>query len=173
MSEINTVIQMLHAMEQARAQDAQAAHKRFDFIEAKLNIIEKNTVTIMGSVVSDFTGISEATKTQIETLGNEIDSEEIKDFVVNPQFTRKAHRNAAGTLVEKRVLAPSFKLTQYFNELGINTKGDRTSCGKWVGSVLAKIFQIRFNGRYSPKLEDLSKTLVDYYFVERTSPLRY
>ena len=165
----------VRAQEQQRiAQEQQlrfqeTTEKTLTFVCAKLELIERNTITIMGSIVSDFAGISDSQKAAIEAAGNEIDSEQVVKHVTNPQFTKQVKRLKSGKLREKLVALPSFKLTALFQALGITKHGEKCAAGNWLGGIFSKIFGAHLNKEYHPSLEPLATKLLEYYFVERSN----
>ena len=159
--------QLIAQEQQLRFQET--TEKTLTFVCAKLELIERNTITIMGSIVSDFAGISDSQKAAIESAGNEIDSEQVVKHVTNPQFTKQVKRLKSGKLREKLVALPSFKLTALFQALGVTKHGEKCAAGNWLGGIFSKIFGAHLNKEYHPSLEPLATRLLEYYFVERST----
>jgi hypothetical protein len=189
--DVTTVVTLLTQMEAANQQRQAEADKRqaeadkrqaeanaalmskLDNVESRLERIEQNTITIMGAVVTDFEGVSENSKQKIEKEGNDVNAAVVVDFAENPQFRRKVTRNkTTGRQTEKLVAVPSLKLTEYYNDIGA-TKAQRSAAGNWLGGILSKIFDTKFNSRYHESLRGLAEALLDYYFVERDSKRAY
>jgi len=189
--DVATVVQLLTQMEAANQQrqaeadkrqaeadkrQAEADKRQAQFqahVVAELADIKKNTVTIMGAVVTDFEGISEYQKGVVEVAGNAVNAAVVVDFAENPQFRRKVTRNkTTGRQTEKMVAVPSLKLTEYYDSWGV-PKSERSAAGNWLGGILTKVFGTKFNSRYHESLRPFLAALLDYYFGERNSPRAY
>jgi hypothetical protein len=142
-------------------------------VKTELAEIKSSVLIIKGFVISDFEGVSQGQKAQIEAEAEKINDAAAVDFVKNPQFTRKITRNSSGQLVEKRVKADIYSTAKYFNTAGLKSRGARSAAGNWVSGILTKIFGVKFNGQYPPYFEALINCLLDYYFVERNSERAY
>lgn len=144
-------------------------------IKVRLEKIEKNTVTIMGAVISDFAGITPSTKADLEQAGAEIaeiPEEEIHQYATDTAVRKELNTTYLGRVKGKRgggYKKPVVSVSRYAKEYDPSmSRGDLTALGNWVGNILNKIKpNTLFGGKYHPRLENLIRVLVGYYVVER------
>jgi hypothetical protein len=181
--------------EQAKAQAEQAKAHTAAYIKLeqriisfentvvrKLEIIEANTVTIMGMQIQDFNGIAPETKVALEEAGEEIaQNQSLLDFIEVVE---------TNTLIQRHD-RPNSKLgkatpTRFFGSDNLVTVKDAVAnldleeyvaslipLGNYVSSIITKIWNYNFGGKYPIYFAPLVEALVTYHQTERISPRKY
>jgi hypothetical protein len=167
--------------EQAK-QQAEQAKQLANFeatIVARLDRIEKNTVTIMSHVISDFAGISESTKKELESHSQELESldpEVVHAYATDNEARKEINQQELGKSKKK----PGQKGKAAFATPVVNvgkiaasynpalTAGERKAAGNWCGNIMNKVYpKTKFSGNYHPRLAGVVNTLMGYYTAER------
>jgi len=172
------------AKQQAKQAEMQAKQAemqaRFEAtVVARLDRIEKNTVTIMSHVISDFAGISEQTKEELESHSQELealDPEVVHAYATDNEARKEINQQELG----KAEKSPNKKGKAAFATPVINvgkiaasynpalTAGERRAAGNWCGNIMNKIYpQTKFQGNYHPRLAGVINILMGYYTAER------
>jgi hypothetical protein len=169
--------------EQAKQQAEQAKQQaKFEAtVIARLDRIEKNTVTIMSHVISDFAGISESTKKELESHSQELESldpEVVHAYATDNEVRKEVNQQELGKSEKK----PGQKGKATFATPVINvgkiaasynpalTAGERKAAGNWCGNIMNKVYpKTKFSGNYHPRLAGVVNTLMGYYTAERES----
>ena len=145
-------------------------------IKASTARIEANTIVIRDIVISDFASMSADTKKIVEAGFAEIydDSEKMDalcahfDLEADIREEEKAAKAAGEARKRRRQVPPYVQTAKIYQELNPDcTKGDKTSVGNWVSSVMAQFFKRPTFGKYPLELQNLVETLVMYYAMER------
>lgn len=144
--------------------------QNLDIVNQKLDRIESNVIVIKGIVLSDFSGITESTKQEIEAAAEEA-LEEKEVIVGTKEFFEPKHpafRTAAFKKIRKEIRANNVGSIVYQYDPNF-PKNQLSSVGIWVNAQMAKIFGETLKGKYDRKVMPLVATLVGYYMVERTA----
>jgi hypothetical protein len=180
------VLEGLTSLSKQQAENAKQQAKFEAVVLARLDRIEQNTITLLGSVISDFQGISESTKNELEACSAELanlEPELVHAYATDKDARKEINAKELG-LAEKQpgkngrkgFVKPVIKVGQIaasFNPA--LTNGEKRAIGNWIGNILHKVFPAtKFSGKYHPQLENLVSVLVGYYTVERdvTSSIR-
>jgi hypothetical protein len=136
----------------------------------------------MGVMIQDFNNITSATKTELEECGEEI--------AQNPSIAEFIEVVETGTLIQG-YKQPGSKLakatpTRFFGSNNITTVKAAVAnldledydislipLGNYVSSIITKIWNYNFGGKYPVFFAPLIETLVVYHQTERTSPRKY
>jgi multidrug efflux pump subunit AcrA (membrane-fusion protein) len=148
----------------------------------KLEIIEANTVTIMGMQIQDFNGIAPETKLALEEAGEEIaQNESLLEFIevveTDTLIPRRGQSSSklskatpirffgSGNLVTVKDAVANLELEDYIPSL--------IPVGNYVSSIITKIWNYNFGGKYPIYFAPLIEALVTYHQTERVSPRKY
>lgn len=156
--------------------------KQHDTVVRKLETIESNTVTIMGMMIQDFNNVFADTKQEIETFGD--------DIAQHPDTIDFIDAALSDTLIQRRN-QPNSKFakatpSRYFGSDNLTTVKDAVAnldmedykislipLGNYVSSIITKIWNYNFGGKYSVYFAPLIEALVKYHTTERNSPRNY
>jgi hypothetical protein len=131
-------------------------------LEAKVDKIAKNVLIIKEKVIGEFAGIEPKTMAELTADFEEVTEEEAFQEIVSHV---KPFRAPRGKKAPKNNLRTSSMLKQWAEQPV--SRAQEAAYGNWVGGVMAKVFGIKLNGWYHPKLEGVMTTLTNFYLYER------
>jgi hypothetical protein len=149
-------------------------------VKKKLNTIERNTISILGAVITDFAGMTDQTHEELQALADTITEEDAAQIV---QFTEQeeiktvvvpAPASAKTSTVTKQIKTKPVKTATVLRKWEPEAShGQKTAFGNFVNGILSKAFNCTTKGRLHPKLDDLVYLLAGYYVLERDSIRMY
>jgi multidrug efflux pump subunit AcrA (membrane-fusion protein) len=148
----------------------------------KLEIIEANTVTIMGMQIQDFNGIATETKLALEEAGEEIaQNQSLVEFIeVIETGTPIQRHNQPNSKLAKATPTRFFGIDNLTSVKDAVANLDLEDCGikliplgNYVSSIITKIWNYNFGGKYPVYFAPLIEALVTYHQTERISPRKY
>jgi hypothetical protein len=177
--------------EQRIAQEEQRQFNRvvvteLAYVKSKLDIIDKNVLSVPGLVMSAFANMSTETKehTEEELTGvivpevlaeivdlvvcatQEIDMpEDTSNIAAMTEYKQAIKKRAIARAVGKQRISPA-KLNYWKNDA---TNGEKKAAGNWVNQQLALVTGIKMQGFWHPKIQDLAALFLGFYATERVS----
>lgn len=165
----NAAFQTKNAAFQTESAAFQAEQRAVnEVLQEKLGRIEANVIVIKGIVLSNFEGVSESTKEEIQQAA-EVALEEKEVIVGAKHFFEPSHpayKTPEFKAIRKEIKENNIKglVLQYTPD---PAKGLVNSVGQWVNAQMSLIFGETLKGKYDDKVMPLVASLVGFYMVER------
>jgi hypothetical protein len=158
---------------QEAALQLQALTQRLDETNNLLACISKNIIQINDKVISDFEGITEETKENLQRLGAEMI--EHPDFIIFLK-TKNKKTNVSKTRISSKgkydgpsIYFNGITSSEIVKQAGLENEITPSAFTRWVNGILDKLIEISFHCGWPTCMIPFINEMFYYYTIERKS----